>query len=344
MVPPSATSSPDREPAPKRGLAAWAKLARPGDWTKNVFVLLAALFWLPNQLPITSDASREAIAAKLVATVLALGAFCLAASGFYMVNDSLDAASDRLHPVKRLRPVASGAISASLAMTVGVVMIALGIGAGFAASRGAGICLVTYAALQLFYNLKLKRVIFVDVTALAIGFSLRAACGALAIGVQISPWLLACVFALTLYLGFIKRLCDLTSARKAGATEWKSRAGYDNPFELNWLLGISGTLTVLMYLMYSLSTHAQRIFGVRALGFAMLTPLVLIVVHRFFRRANEAMSDSPLSALLEDRSVSIAIGLFIVGVVASLYMPFVGALLGDLFLIDVGQAAGTGSP
>jgi decaprenyl-phosphate phosphoribosyltransferase len=330
-----AEASPNPDRTDSSGLRSWVKLARPGDWTKNVFVLLAALFWLPSQLPIASSQQSEEIGAKLVATVLALLAFCAAASGFYMVNDSLDAASDRLHPVKRLRPVASGAIAAPAALGVGIILIAAGIGLGFAASWGAGVCLVTYAALQLFYNLKLKRVIFVDVTALAIGFSLRAACGALAIGVQVSPWLIACVFALTLYLGFIKRLCDLTSARKAGALEWKSRAGYDNPFELNWLLGMSGTLTVLMYLMYSLSTHAQRIFGVRALGFAMLTPLVLVVIHRFFRRANEAMSDSPLSALTEDRSVAIAIGLFIIGVVSTLYFPQVATLLGQLFLVDV---------
>lgn len=335
-----ATSTDQPDGSAAGGLWAWIRLARPGDWTKNVFVLVAILFWLPNQLPIHTADERSAIVAKLGATLLAFLAFCAAASGFYMVNDSLDAASDRLHPVKRLRPVASGAIRASAAMFVGVIGIASGIALGFAASWGAGICLVTYAALQLFYNLKLKRVIFVDVAALAIGFSIRAACGALAIGVQVSPWLIACVFSLTLYLGFIKRLCDLTSARKAGATAWRSRAGYDNPFELNWLLGISGTLTVLMYLMYSLSTHAQRIFGVRAFGFAMLTPLVLVVVHRFFRRANEAMSDSPLEALLEDRAVSIAIGLFVIGVIASLYVPQVGALLSDLFLMDVGPAGG----
>ncbi len=316
-------------------LRQWIRLARPGDWTKNVFVLVAIVFWAPSQLPITSESARAAIVAKLVATVLAFVAFCAASSGYYMVNDSLDAVSDRLHPVKRLRPIASGAIAVQHALAVGVALILAGIGLGFAASHGAGICLTTYAALQVFYNLKLKRVIFVDVTTLAIGFSLRAACGALAIGTQISPWLIACVFSLTLYLGFIKRLCDLTSARKAGATGWKSRAGYDNPFELNWLLGISGTLTVLMYLMYSLSFHAQQLFGVRAVGFAMLTPLVLIVVHRFFRRANEALSDSPLSALTEDRSVAVAVGLFIIGVVVTLYVPQVQSLLGDLFLTDL---------
>jgi decaprenyl-phosphate phosphoribosyltransferase len=315
---------------PTSTVRAWLRLARPGDWAKNVFVLLALVFWLPNNI----HAEQGVLWSALVAVAIAFAAFCLAASGTYMVNDALDAASDRRHPVKRSRPVASGAIAPTTAFTVGIVAIAGGIALGFVASRGAGACLVVYGLLQILYNLGLKRVVVVDVATIATGFSLRAACGALALGVQVSAWLIACVFALTLYLGFIKRLCDLTSARLAGATDWKSRAGYDNPLELNWLLGVSGTFSVLMYLMYALSTHAQQIFGVRAFGFALLTPLVLVVVHRFYRRANEGLSDSPLEALLEDRIAGISIGLFIVGVLATLYVPGVAALLGDLFLID----------
>ncbi|MDZ4832040.1 MAG: UbiA prenyltransferase family protein [Phycisphaerae bacterium] len=324
----------------------WLRLIRPGDWTKNVFVLLALLFWLPNHLRSQSGVDlTSSLATVLVATALAFVAFCAAASGFYCVNDALDSARDRLHPVKKHRPVAAGAISRGQAIVLGAGLILLGITAGFAASKGAGACLVAYAVLQAAYNLGLKRVIFVDVVTLAIGFSLRAACGALAIGVQVSPWLLACVFSVTLYLGFIKRLCDLSSARRVNNSEWRSPAGYDNPFELNWLLGMSGTLTVLMYLLYALSTHAQRIFGVRAVGLALLTPLVLIVVHRFFRRANEGLSDSPLAALIEDRAVAIAIALFVLGAGVTLYVPEAQTVLGKLFLTEpIPVMSAPGSP
>ncbi len=315
----------------------WIRLFRPGDWTKNVFVLAALAFWLPTHL---AGLAPGELADKLLAAGLAFAAFCAAASGFYAVNDSLDAERDRLHPVKRQRPVASGAIPRGQAFGVGLLLIAVGIALGFAASSGAGACMVAYALLQCAYNLRLKRVIFVDVTILALGFTLRAASGALAIGVQISPWLAACVFALTLYLGFIKRLCDLSSARRSGNEVWRSPAGYDNPFELNWLLGVSGTLTVLMYLLYALSVHAQRIFGVRATGMALLTPLVLVVVHRFFRRANEGLSDSPLAALLEDRAVAIAILLFVLGGGVVMYVPAAEGFLGSLFMSDpVAQGA-----
>lgn len=313
----------------------WLRLLRPGDWTKNVFVLVAFLFWLPTHLGGTTP---DDLGSKLLAVALAFAAFCAAASGFYAVNDALDVERDRTHPVKRLRPVASGAIDPGRAIGGGIALIVVGVALGFAAGVGAGSCLVAYVLLQVFYNLGLKRAIFVDVTTIAIGFTLRAACGALAIGVQISPWLAACVFALTLYLGFIKRLCDLSSARRAGNESWRSPAGYDNPFELNWLLGLSGTLTILMYLLYALSTHAQRIFGVRAIGLALLTPLVLVVVHRFFRRANEGLSDSPLRALLEDRAVAFAITLFLVGGAVVMYVPQASELLGDLFLAEPAMA------
>jgi 4-hydroxybenzoate polyprenyltransferase len=320
----------------------WLRLIRPGDWTKNVFVLLALLFWLPNHLPdLRAANSPQSLSDVLGATFLAFFGFCAAASGFYAINDALDADADRLHPVKRSRPVARGAISRGAAMGAGCALVVFGIAAGFSASLGAGLCLVVYALLQIAYNLRLKRVIFVDVVALALGFALRAACGALAIRVQVSPWLIACVFALTLYLGFIKRLCDLSSARRGGDAGWRSPAGYDNPFELNWLLGVSATLTVLMYLLYTLSAHAQRIFGVRAIGLALLTPLVLIVVHRFFRRANEGLSDSPLAALLEDRAVATAIVLFIVGAGVALYVPQAQRALAHLFLVDPLPAATT---
>lgn len=327
-------NAPDASPE-RATVGTWLRLLRPGDWTKNVFVLLALLFWLPNQLPaLTAPGASPSLVGVLFASALAFAAFCAAASGFYAFNDALDAPLDRQHPVKRFRPVARGSIAPSAAKAVGLALVATGVGLGFAASLGAGLCLVAYVVLQGLYNAALKRVIFVDVTTLAIGFSLRAACGAFAISAQVSPWLLATVFALTLYLGFIKRLCDLSSARRLNDTTWRSPAGYDNPFELNWLLGVSATLTVLMYLLYTLSPHAYHVFGVRAMGLALLTPLVLIVVHRFFRRANEGLSDSPLEALLEDRAVACAIVLFVLGAVVSLYVPAAEATLAKLFVVD----------
>lgn len=308
---------------------------RPGDWVKNVFVLPAPVFALPTLMKGAGGSAFEHLdlTSLAVATSIAFMAFSLLASGFYCINDALDVHEDRLHPVKCRRPVASGAVSVRTAVILGIILIAIGIAGGFAVNRLLGLILVTYALLQTLYNAGLKRVMFVDVVAVAIGFALRAAAGAVAINVQISVWLILCVFFLCLYLGFIKRLCDIASAEAAGKTDWRSPAGYDDRMELNWLLGVSGVLAVMTYLMYALSDHARSIFGAKTIGFAIMSPFVLIAVHRFYRRASHGLSDSPLAALRQDRAVLASVLLFAVGTLLTLYVPSVEQALSRIFLI-----------
>ena len=300
------------------------RVMRPGDWAKNVFVLPAVVF---------SDKLSEPGA--IVQAAAAFAAFCLLSSGFYAINDVVDAERDRAHPSKRQRPVASGAVSPRAAVTLGVACAIGGLGLGWMVNLPLVAILLSYAVLQVLYNALLKRVVFVDVVAIAIGFSLRAAAGAVAIEVEMSIWLLLCVFFLCLYLGFVKRLCDISSAAQAHDTVWRPAAPYDDRNELNWLLGISAVLAVVAYLMYALSSHAWELFGARALGLALLSPLVLIAIHRFYRRARQGTSDSPLSALRQDRAVLAAVVLFVLGVFASLYLDFVQTILEKLFVAGV---------
>lgn len=164
-------------------------------------------------------------------------------------------------------------------------------------------------------------------------FCLRAIAGAVAIAAPVSIWLILCVFFLTLYLAFIKRQCDLSSASRMQGTQWKPRAKYGDLAELNWLLSVSGGLTVLMFLMYTLSAHAQGIFGGRSFGLALLTPIVLIVVHRFYRRAMQGLSDSPLDAIRSDPIVAVAMSIFVVGVYGILYVAGVEEFLRRALLI-----------
>ena len=304
------------------------KLARPGDWTKNSFVLLAFIFWAANAV---RTQTADAIWEKALAAGLAFAAFCLVASGFYCVNDAIDAEKDRQHPVKCRRPVAAGRISPSTAIGIGVLLVVLALILAGLVSSTLVLAVAIYAVLQVAYNSGLKRVAFVDVATIATGFGLRAAAGAIAIAVPISVWLVLCVFFLCLYLGFINRMCDLVSAERAGSP-WKSPAGYRGREELQWLLGLSAVMTVSMYLSYTLSDHAWTLFGSRATGLALLTPLVLVAIHRFWRRANEGSSDSPLDALRSDPVVLSAILCFVglLGVV--LFAPQAGSILEAIFL------------
>ena len=305
------------------------KLMRVQDWVKNLFVLLPIVFWLASP----ESKEGELSAGEVVGlAIIAFFAFSLVASAVYCFNDALDAEKDRTHPVKRLRPVASGALSRSMAFGIGTVLGILGLVLGLVAGFGVFVVLVIYLVLQVLYNGGAKYLVLVDVVVIAIGFVLRAAAGAFAIEDRISIWLLLCVFFLCLYLGFIKRLCDHSSAERDQASNWQSPAGYDSRMELNWFLAVSAVLSIMMYLTYALSGHAADLFGAGATGIALLTPLVLIVMHRFYRRADEGLSDSPLHAITCDRVVQVGVFFYVLGVLACLYVPAVRELLSSVLI------------
>lgn len=294
------------------------RLLRPGDWAKNVFVLVPVVFWLAGG----SD-GPEAAPVLLARALAAAAAFSMAGSGFYCINDALDAAEDRMHPVKRRRPVASGEVSARTAAALGIALVAAAVAVGYVVRPPVAGVLVAYVLFQVAYNARLKRVRLVDVTTVATGFVLRAIAGALAIGTSVSIWLVVVVFAFTLFLGFVKRLGDLRAAELARSrgegAGWTPRAGYDSVEDLNWLLAVTGSVAMVAYLAYALSDHARALFGARAIGFALLAPLLFVVVHRLYLRANQGNADSPVSAVLADRGARLAAALFSVGVVLDLY-------------------------
>jgi len=302
---------------------------RPQDWTKNLFVLIPIIFWMASMGERPEAASNVQ---PIFLTFLTFSAFCLVASAVYCFNDAFDAEKDRTHPVKRRRPVASGAISPSGAMVIGTISGLVGLVIAGFAGFGVLVVLLIYLGLQVAYNGGAKYVVLVDVVVIALGFVLRAAAGAFAIDDRLSIWLLLCVFFLCLFLGFTKRLCDHNAAAREKDSEWSSPAGYDDVLELNWLLGVSAVLSIMMYLTYALSNHTYMLFGSGAFGIALLTPLVLIVMHRFYRRASSGLSDSPMQALLEDRVVQIGVLLYCLGVLTCLYSETVRGLLGDLLM------------
>lgn len=334
------------------------RLARPADWAKNFFVFPAVI---ASGLATDPEALRQCL--------IAFVAFCLTASGVYAVNDVVDRASDALHPVKRERPIPAGHISPRLGLAAGVCWMGLGVALGWLLNvPGLSLVLLLYLGLQAAYTGGLKRVAVLDVALLAFGFVLRAFAGAVVIDKPASLWMLACVFFLCLYLAQIKRLCDLRSAGQPGSTRrtrsvdpgepdaiavtsappalryasepateagrhWTPAAGYRSGEELSILLGVSAALAVGTLLAYGLSDHGREVVGPGALGFAALTPLAVVVIARFHRRALEGRSDSPLAIALTD-PVIIGCGLiFVVGAVVAVYVPPVGDLLARFFLV-----------
>lgn len=305
------------------------RLMRPWEWVKNVFVLPAPIFAIATVL----EEPGHDLGSIVAATAGAFFAFCLVASGFYCINDAADAAEDRRHPAKRHRPIASGRVGKQTGYFMGGGLVTASLVVAGLVNHALLATLSLYALLQILYNLRLKRIVFVDVATVASGFALRAAAGAVAIEIQISIWMLLSIFFLCLFMGFTKRLSDMVTASRT-ETGWESPAGYVSRVELEWLLGVSSVLATMTYLVYSLSPHAHNIFGDRTMGFALLTPLVLIALHGLYRRARAGLSDSLLRALGEDRSVRNAIVLFALGTLAVLYLPYLERALSAVFFLS----------
>ena len=174
--------------------AAYLRLARPKQWTKNGFVLAGVIF------------SGEALrASSVVDALLAFIAFCALSGAVYAANDILDVVEDRGHPTKRLRPVASGEIPIPVAVVYAALLALFGLALAFLVGFGVGLAGLGYLALQAVYTPFLKHMAVLDVMSISAGFVIRALAGVAAVGVPISPWLVVCTGLLTLFLGFSKR-------------------------------------------------------------------------------------------------------------------------------------------
>lgn len=232
-----------------KSLRLWARALRVEQWTKNGVVMLAWFFSV-------ADASQRDIARGGGSFLMALGmagAFSLVSSAFYLLNDVSDFREDRLHPVKRRRPIASGAIDRLQAVRVALVVFACGFAYPalvviFLPSRSLAFATVlAYTVLQCLYTGFLKRIPYVDVFTLSSGFLLRAVAGAAIISAYISPWLLVCTFTLSMFLAFCKRKSELTTAASARAVLKRY-----HPRILDALIFVAALASVGEYLAYTL--------------------------------------------------------------------------------------------
>jgi 4-hydroxybenzoate polyprenyltransferase len=248
---------------------------RPHQWVKNIFVAAALLFTLGemggNPLSHTPEMLRVA---------LAVAAFCLASSSIYIVNDVLDAESDRKHPEKCNRPIASGALPVSKALVLSLVCIAT---SGWLASQAGtaegSVLLVVmgYALLNLLYSLRLKHIVLVDVFCIAAGFLLRVVAGAFAVGSPISEWLIICTFFLALFLALCKRHAELELLGDDSGSHRRNLREYSIDF-LNQTTAILAACSVLTYAMYTMAPGTVERLGS---GLIYTVPFVVFGIFRY---------------------------------------------------------------
>ncbi len=262
-------------------LLALARLMRPHQWLKNGFVFAGLVF---------SQSWRDGPTTERV--VLAFAAFCCASSMVYILNDWHDRASDALHPLKRQRPLASGAVPAPVALLLAAALLT---GAVLLASgnRVLLVLLGIYVALNLAYSWRLKQVPVVDVSIIASGFMLRLLAGTLAVGIAPSRWLLLTGMFLALYLGFSKRRAESfheASAQRAVLTHYP-------PALLDTFIAVTMTATLTTYSLFATSPEAQMQHGERLL---YTVPVVIFGMLRYALQVSRGHGEDVARDLLRD--------------------------------------------
>lgn len=285
---------PEKEHKQKHFLPPTVRLLRPEQWTKNALVMAAFFFayWDPSQ-----NLKGKGLKPFLF-SVAATALFCMVSSGIYAFNDWRDRVSDRLHPVKKFRPVASGEVSAQRAQTLAATLIFAGL---IASSFLPHLCIVlsAYVLLQLIYSSGLKHIPLLDVFIIATGFVLRAIAGAAVLSVRISPWLLLCSFLLALFLALCKRRQEKVVHDES--VQRRSTRGYSVEL-LNALIAITAAATVVSYSLYTLSSETTRRFGTPLLGLTI--PIVLFGIFRYIHLVYTSKEgERPEYVLLTDRVI-----------------------------------------
>ncbi len=289
-------------------MSAMVRLLRPKQWTKNLLVFAALLF--------TGSFNDSGL---LTVAVFAFVSMCAASSATYVFNDLKDVERDRAHPKKKNRPIAAGAVSKSVAIGLGIVLAGLGLSVAYLLGTDSLIIVSTYLAIQVFYNLGLKRVPVADVYVIALGFVLRAGLGAAAIEVKLSGWLIFCTGALALMLGFGKRRHEFIQQGEERETTRQSLVHY-NRTALDALVIMFATAAALCYGLYTLESKTAEQYP----GIILTAPFVFYGITRYVLlvfTANEG--GEPEEVLFRDPHLVFSIILFVIAAILAIlgYRP-----------------------
>lgn len=285
------------------GLKSVVTLLRPNQWIKNIVIFGALIF------------SHEfANIEHVTTTIFAFAIFCVLSSVIYVVNDISDRESDRLHPSKSSRPLASGAISVPTAVVLAVILGAAGLGLSLLLPSPFFFFAAVFLGFNFLYSWILKKIVIIDVMAVAISFVIRATAGAAAILVPYSSWLIACTFLLALFLGFGKRRHELVVLKADAASHRPTLSKYSTYF-LDQLIGVVTASTLIAYTFYTLSPEVKTKLGVERLELTI--PFVLYGIFRYLYLIHqEERGGSPASLLVSDVPILIDIVLWFLAVVA----------------------------
>lgn len=291
-------------PSAMRLIRGVVRTVRPHQWVKNLFVLAPVVF-----------AKRVTHPSIILGAIGAFGIFCLLAGAIYTLNDLLDVEADRVHPVKRHRPIASGAVPTGVAKAMIAVLLVVAFGGAALGPPKFILVAASYFVLNTAYSLRLKEYAYIDVGCIALGFVFRVLAGGYAIRTPVSVYMILCTLFLALFLGFGKRRHELASANAA-----KQRAALERytARALFWALAVTGTAAVGTYLAYTLDAKIQSLFRTEWLWVTTIHPLFGVI--RFLQIVrSRPKAESPTQEMLADTPFVLNVVVWVIEVVVIVY-------------------------
>jgi 4-hydroxybenzoate polyprenyltransferase len=281
---------------------------RPDQWTKNLVVFAGVMF-----------GHRLFELSALTRAVAAFGIFCVLSGAVYLLNDVADRERDRRHPLKRLRPIASGELPVATALGAAAVLAAAGLGGALALGWHFFLVAAGYICLLGLYSGPLKHIVIVDVLVIAFGFVLRAVAGAVAVDVESSHWLLVCTLLLALFVALAKRRHELAILDDEAIRHRPSLGEYDTGL-LDQMIAIVTASTLIAYVFYTISPETQLRFGTAWLGLTIPFPLYGIFRYLYIVHRREG-GGSPADQLIKDRPLLLCVVLWALAAVLIIYRP-----------------------
>jgi 4-hydroxybenzoate polyprenyltransferase len=281
---------------------------RPTQWTKNLVVFAGLIF---GKKLFDPASVWDALAAFVI--------FCALSGVVYLVNDLADRESDRRHPLKARRPIASGALPIPVATGAALAIGGAALAAAYLIGQRFAAVAAVYLALQMLYSGPLKHIIIIDVLTIAVGFVLRAAGGAVAVHVQMSHWLFVCTILLALFLALAKRRHEIVLLA-GGATSHRPILGEYSAYLLDQMIGVVTASTLIAYVFYTISPETQAKFGTPWLGLTIPFPLYGIFRYLYLVHQREG-GGSPADLLLTDWPLLTCVALWALAVALIIYRP-----------------------
>lgn len=285
----------------KNKLIGIVKISRPRQWIKNLFVFAALIF---------SEKFFDYV--SILKTIAIFLSFCVASFLVYVINDYLDVENDKKHPKKRNRPIASGIITKREALfLIGIVSIVL-IVVMMIYRNVISIVLLAYLINNIFYSIRIKHIVILDIMSIALGFLLRVIVGALAINVSVSPWILLCTLLLSLFLGFSKRRNELILLGEESEKHRRILEEYSVEF-IDSMLSIVTACTVMSYSLYTFFAYSEK-------SMMLTIPFVLYGIFRYqYLIHKRREGGSPEEIAISDKPLLLSILLWVISSSIILY-------------------------